>query len=103
MYHSHEVETRSIKPHTVEKNRQLMNESEKLTPLENLIVPRPKGCVGSKGYSLIAMLGLDKDDDKDKRLFNDLKVSIKFRNQLRTHIDIRIRSMATGNRSTSRN
>ena len=39
------------------------------------MIPKPKGSVGQKGYSLIEHMKLNPEDDKEKGLYNDILVS----------------------------
>ena len=39
------------------------------------MIPKPKGSVGEAGFSLITAMRLDKQDSKDKALYNDILVS----------------------------
>jgi hypothetical protein len=41
------------------------------------MIPKPKGGVGATGFSLISEMKLDKDNRKDKALYNDILVSTR--------------------------
>jgi hypothetical protein len=41
------------------------------------MIPKPKGSVGAAGFSLIAEMKLDKQQQKDKALYNDILVCVK--------------------------
>jgi hypothetical protein len=41
------------------------------------MIPKPKGGVGATGFSLISEMKLDKDNKKDKALYNDILVSTR--------------------------
>jgi hypothetical protein len=41
------------------------------------MIPKPKGSVGAAGFSLISAMKLDKQNSKDKALYNDILVSME--------------------------
>ena len=56
-----------------EKNRILAKGSQKQSSLKT--IPKPKGSIGQKGYSLIEHMRLDPDKEDDKCLYNNILVS----------------------------
>lgn len=56
-----------------EKNRILGKDSEKRSALK--MIPKPKGSIGQKGYSLIEYMRLDPEDEEEKGLYSNILVS----------------------------
>jgi hypothetical protein len=56
-----------------EKNRILSKSSQKKS--SHKVIPKPKGSIGQKGYSLIQYMRLDPEDEEDKGLYNNILVS----------------------------
>jgi hypothetical protein len=60
-----------------EKNRLLRRAAEKQTSHTQKKITKPKGSIGTARFSLIAAMKLDRDNPKDKVLYNDILVSCK--------------------------
>jgi len=56
-----------------EKNRILTKSSEKKSSPKS--IPKPKGSIGQKGYSLIHHMGLDPENEEEKSLYSNILVS----------------------------
>jgi len=58
----------------LEKNRLLRKTAKTDDPTPKLI-PRPKGGVGAAGYQLMAEMGLERTNIKERMLYNNILVS----------------------------
>jgi hypothetical protein len=56
-----------------EKNRILKKDSQKQSTPK--VIPKPKGSIGQKGYSLIKHMGLNPDEEEEKGLYSNVLVS----------------------------
>jgi hypothetical protein len=66
-------------PGPEEKNRRLRkekNKNQKSRRTTGKPIPKPKGCVRRKGFSLMAEMGFDKNDQDDRDIYNAIKVSV---------------------------
>lgn len=59
--------------HIAEKNRILSRGSPKKSAQK--MIPKPKGSVGQKGYSLIEHMKLNPEDEEEKSRYSDILVS----------------------------
>jgi hypothetical protein len=60
-----------------EKNRLLRRATEKQMLHTSTTIAKPKGSIGTAGFSLITAMKLDRHNPKDKALYNDILVSCK--------------------------
>jgi hypothetical protein len=60
-----------------DKNLLLRRAAEKQTSQTVKKIAKPNGSVGSAGFSLIAEMKLDKNNPREKVLYNDILVSCK--------------------------
>ena len=58
----------------LEKNR-LLRKTAKRNDRPPKSIPKPKGSVGKSGFSLMASMGLDKTNVKERLLYNKILVS----------------------------
>jgi hypothetical protein len=65
------IDRQSLTWNYVEKNRLLRRNA---TAPASELISKPKGSVGGAGFSLITEMKLDKQDSKDKVLYNDILV-----------------------------
>ena len=59
-----------------EKNRLLRQGNAKQLLQATKIIRKPKGSIGSSGYSLITEMKLNKDSEKDRNLYSDILVRL---------------------------
>jgi hypothetical protein len=61
-----------------EKNRLLRRNATVQAAQASELISKPKGSVGGAGFSLITEMKLNKQDPKDKVLYNDILVCSEF-------------------------
>jgi hypothetical protein len=61
-----------------EKTRLLRRNATAQASQASELISKPKGSVGGAGFSLITEMKLDKQNPKDKVLYNDILVCIMF-------------------------
>jgi hypothetical protein len=61
-----------------EKNRLLRRNATAKASQASELISKPKGSVGGAGFSLITEMKLNKQDPKDKVLYNDILVWSEF-------------------------